>query len=49
MASLEAPAVSTIITHTEELIMTFSSDPEIVTGVLFGTGFIQDDVLLNLN
>ena len=48
MASLEAPAVSTIITHTEELIMTFSSDPEIVTGVLFSTGFIQDDVLLKL-
>ena len=48
MASLEAPAVSTIITHTEELIMTFSSDPEIVSGVLFSTGFIQNDVLLKL-
>ena len=48
MASLEAPAVSTIITHTEELIMTFSSDLEIITGVLFSTGFIQDDVLLKL-
>ena len=48
MVSLDAPAMSTIITHTEELTMMFSSDPEIVTGVLFSTGFIQDVVLLKL-
>ena len=49
MASLETPAVNTISTHTEELIMTFSSDPELIAGVLFSTNFIQDDVLLKVS
>ena len=36
-------------THSEELIMMFvANDPELITGVLFSTGFIQDDALLKL-
>ena len=49
MASLEMPAVNTIITHTEELIMMFSSDPELIAGALFSTSFIQDDILLKMS
>ena len=46
MASL---AVNTITNHTEELIMMFSSDPELIAGILFSTNFIQDDVLLKMS
>ena len=46
MASLDMPAV---ITHIEELIVMFSSDPELIAGALFSTNFIQDDVLLKMS
>ena len=39
----------TIITHTEELIIMFSSDPELIAGVLFSTSFVQNDVLLKMS
>ena len=46
MASPDTPA---IITHIEELIVMFSSDPELIAGALFSTNFIQDDVLLKMS
>ena len=41
--------MTTIVAHTEELMTVFSSDLELITGVLFSTNFIQDDVLLQMS
>ena len=46
---METPAVTTIVTHAEELTMMFSSDPELIAGVLFSTSLVQDDVLLKMS
>ena len=43
MASLDMPV---IITHTEKLI---SSDPDLISAVLFSISFIQDDVQLKMS
>ena len=41
--------MTTIVTHTKELITVFSRDLELITRVLFSTNFIQDDILLQMS
>ena len=48
MASLESPAIKTMIAHTQELIALLSSDPELIAGTLLSTNFIQGDVMLKM-
>ena len=49
MASIETPAIRTIIAHKQELTIALSIDPELIAGILFSTNFIQDDVLLKVS
>ena len=48
MASFVSPEMKTMITHSDELTTSLSTDPVCVAGALVGKKFIQNEVLLKM-